>query len=354
MAYDRDTEYTATMHPDGIRLSWEDGDIDMPGRTDEGVWDIIARYCEQDPELWDALSEDNLVLRERTRDDLLFDEAREWSGEGWDATYDWSLDTDGGELTIVMHGDAGDRATIIPAGYREVAALDEGGDPVRDRWEDGNGNGITYDGALPWDGEQVLPWIVEVIDEDDDAVRRTYHEDEMDAEIAAETAWEDMDTSERLHSEIRYGRVDACSDDLDDYERIGYDWRMPSDIPWSEVREYLDPYFANDVPAELIAEAGGVDEAVDEWTQWWFGEGDGSCGCGVDNQADLAEHLGITPRDLKPLVARYMVEDSRASEVTAVKTIAANGNGLMVSITREARMLGLDRGDDVQITIRRM
>lgn len=350
--YDPDTVYRITPHPDGIRLSWDNGDIDMPGRTDEEIWNIIARYCEQDPELWDALSEDNIDFGE-ARDDLLFDGVREWSGEGWAASYDWSIDTDGGELTVIMRDDAGDRAMVIPAGYEDARALDMGGDPVRDRWEDGSGRTVSYGEALPWDGEQVLPWRVEVIDEETDTAEVSYHGDEAGACAEADRIWDGMDASERLRSEIRYGRVGACSDDLEDYGRIGYEWRMPSDIPWSEVREYLDPFFCDDIPAELIAEAGGVDEAVDEWVQWWYGEGDGSCGEGVENKADLAEHLGITPKDLKPLVARYMVEDSRASEVTAVKTIAANGNGLMVSITKEARMLGLDRGDTVEIVIRR-
>lgn len=40
-------------------------------------------------------------------------------------------------------------------------------------------------------------------------------------------------------------------------------------------------------------------------------------------------------------------------EVVTTKTIGSNGRGLMVTITREARMLGLGRGDIVEITLRR-
>lgn len=46
-----------------------------------------------------------------------------------------------------------------------------------------------------------------------------------------------------------------------------------------------------------------------------------------------------------------MAED-RDTVLTCTKIVAANGNGLMISITKEARILG--RGDAVEITIRRI
>lgn len=41
------------------------------------------------------------------------------------------------------------------------------------------------------------------------------------------------------------------------------------------------------------------------------------------------------------------------SEVVCTKSIAANGSGLMISVTREARMMRLDRGDVVEVVLRK-
>lgn len=67
-----------------------------------------------------------------------------------------------------------------------------------------------------------------------------------------------------------------------------------------------------------------------------------------ESDEDLMEHVQravvVQPADLPK---------DGPTETTSIKAIAANGNGLMVSVTREARLLGLDRGDMVEITIRR-
>ena len=41
-------------------------------------------------------------------------------------------------------------------------------------------------------------------------------------------------------------------------------------------------------------------------------------------------------------------------EVVTTKYIAAQGNGLAVNITKECRQLGVDRGDVVQVIIRKI
>ena len=41
-------------------------------------------------------------------------------------------------------------------------------------------------------------------------------------------------------------------------------------------------------------------------------------------------------------------------EVKASKSLVANGSGLAVNVTKEARLLGLRRGDAVEITMRRL
>lgn len=42
------------------------------------------------------------------------------------------------------------------------------------------------------------------------------------------------------------------------------------------------------------------------------------------------------------------------AEVRAAKTVVANGSGLAVNVTKEARLLGLGRGDAVEIVMRRL
>lgn len=42
------------------------------------------------------------------------------------------------------------------------------------------------------------------------------------------------------------------------------------------------------------------------------------------------------------------------TEVRAAKTVVANGSGLAVNVTKEARLLGLGRGDAVEIVMRRL
>lgn len=53
--------------------------------------------------------------------------------------------------------------------------------------------------------------------------------------------------------------------------------------------------------------------------------------------------------------SRIIHEKNRiAIEVKASKSLVANGSGLAVNVTKEARLLGLRRGDAVEITMRRL
>ncbi len=264
MAYSKSTIYTVECHPDGIRLSWEDDYIDMRGPIAEGVWETIANYCETDPLLWEALSEDNLRMSEDHKDDLLFGESLYFEGSGWTARYyEEGYET---WIDVIMEGLEGDRIMTMRAGYMEVHYLEEGYSPLE--WEDGMGNSICYDNGLPYiDGER-MEWAVEVIDHSDGSKVRTYHIDRPHAYDAAESAWDDMDPKARMHSEVRYGMVWSCSEDLlSGWERIAQDW---------------------------------------------------------------------------------------TDAVTCTKTIRRSGNALTVAITEEVRLMGLEAGDVVEVTIKKL
>lgn len=85
-----------------------------------------------------------------------------------------------------------------------------------------------------------------------------------------------------------------------------------------------------------------------------------------------AEAVGATYDDLKAEIVRKVAAVYRpvlwrlefprdyadlppcALEVKASKSLVANGSGLAVNVTKEARLLGLRRGDAVEITMRRL
>lgn len=48
------------------------------------------------------------------------------------------------------------------------------------------------------------------------------------------------------------------------------------------------------------------------------------------------------------------VAERGPSEVVCTKRITAQGNSLVIPVSKEARILGVGRGDDVEVTIRRL
>lgn len=112
----------------------------------------------------------------------------------------------------------------------------------------------------------------------------------------------------------------------------------------------------NDTPESLVDQAGGdIGRAAREWVAWWFLQKDcqeeQEC---LANRRRLFGQYDMSPDEMVGWMTRYLQSHVEAvSEVTFDRPIAANGNGLMISVTREARMLGVDRGDIVTVTIRR-
>lgn len=84
-----------------------------------------------------------------------------------------------------------------------------------------------------------------------------------------------------------------------------------------------------------------------------------------DIQATLWEIDGLKPGDVRPYLHSF--EDCKAyfdemagvysegvlDTVTSTGTVMASGRGLALSITKEARLMGLNRGDPVEFTLTR-
>lgn len=52
--------------------------------------------------------------------------------------------------------------------------------------------------------------------------------------------------------------------------------------------------------------------------------------------------------------AEPVTDADRPARVVCTKRISSQGTSLVITVTPEARMLGLDRGDSVEVTIRRI
>lgn len=81
----------------------------------------------------------------------------------------------------------------------------------------------------------------------------------------------------------------------------------------SRIKQYLDNFFTNDVPAELVREAGGdAAKAAREWIAWWFEENGYESAMNVE---ELREVLDMSPAELEPIVRDWFTEEYEAEEV---------------------------------------
>lgn len=79
------------------------------------------------------------------------------------------------------------------------------------------------------------------------------------------------------------------------------------------------------------------------------------CECDdLDDDGNPSDSWVFDEHIVRDFVADWNDAKALPMEVTATKKISPNGTGLAVLITKEARMLGLDRGDLVEITLRRV
>lgn len=191
--------------------------------------------------------------------------------KSWQPSDDVYVELVDHQLYVYIEGRYGRRLQIVNPNdeAEDIAALDAGGNPVADGWEDGNSQAVCYDNAA--------------------------------------------------------GPYPVC------FAHNGRTYALVVD-------DTSGPNGEPDVWADI--EAYDEDHGTDFWDHLEPGD---IVAVGSD-----CEDIAATPVRSWDDVAYDGPE-----EITCTKTVAANGNGLMVSITKEARILGVDRGDVVEIVIRR-
>lgn len=141
-----------TPHPDALMVEAPSGEsYTVPCRTKEDVWDALAAYDnDHGTKLWDWITPHNVDMK-RHDDDLLLGCDMKWVFGDCDVV----LDSDSLDFKIIMDGPQGKRLKIVPGFhvYDDVKALDEGSSPIRDQWEDGNGNTVCYEEGTPCDAD---------------------------------------------------------------------------------------------------------------------------------------------------------------------------------------------------------
>lgn len=174
-----------------------------------------------------------------------------------------------------------------------------------------------------------------------------------EAESEAEDIWDRL--SDRAKDDVRIFQISRC-DDLEGGvppEDWDFDENCVRDFvrEWEETPRTMDLYFTHDdrVFKLEVPNRDDVWKAIAEYdrggTDFWDHLSEEDI-LGVDLEAEY-------PRAERVIRWDDVEEDDRIHEVTADITVSSTGHSLILKITREARMLGVDRGDIVSVTIRR-
>lgn len=253
------------------------------------------------------------------------------------------METDNGSIS---------RQTVIPAdadacdGCR--AALDRGESPVR-TWEDGNGqtvcpdNGEIVEGGYSFEHFNGNCGDVEYYETADEAVRE------------AESAWDHLTDRERKEHIIStrgavFNVLDPYGNEVCDFianAKRAADREEDADRAEDDV-DYLRAWF------EAFAKKNGVEKA-DSCIALSDGGWDGS-----ESVPTLMREYGIDADEandtldyLKMMTVQKELE-SRIESWTGIKVVRTTGKSLGVTITEGCRILGVDVGDYVEVTIRKV
>lgn len=118
------------------------------------------------------------------------------------------------------------------------------------------------------------------------------------------------------------------------------------DADFAQHRDRFDDYFA------ALGFGTAKWEALTEGMRMEIAEDDGVAFCLLEGRP-YDDGADTVLRDWQGEMREEM-EDELPDEVVCVKHVVASGNGLGVNITREVKLLGLGRGDAVELTIRRV
>lgn len=177
-----------------------------------------------------------------------------------------------------------------------------------------------------------------------------------EAEREADYLWSRKTEKEKASCEIF--QVCEC-DDLDDTGMPLDSWNPDEHI----VRDYVAEHIASEETMDVYFTHSGkvykVEVPANE-DDVWQGIADYDDEHGTDlwdrlRQDDvLGVNLGAEYPGAEPVTSWDDVEGGDVTVVTATKKIGPNGTGLAILVTKEVRMLGLDRGDLVEVTLRRI
>lgn len=252
------------------------------------------------------------------------------------------METDNGSIS---------RQTVIPAdadacdGCR--AALDRGESPVR-TWEDGRGMTVCPDNGEIVEGG----YSFEHFNGNNGDVE--YYETAEEAVSEAESAWDHLTDRERKeHVTSTHGAVfnvcDPYGNGICDFianAKRAADREEDADRARDDL-DYLKRWF------EAFAKRNGVDKA-DSCIALFDGGWDGS-----ESVPALMREYGIDEdeaNDTLDYLAMMTVQaemESRITTWTGYKPVRATGKSLTIAITEGCRILGVDVGDYVEVTIRR-
>lgn len=174
-----------------------------------------------------------------------------------------------------------------------------------------------------------------------------------EAESEAEDIWDRL--SDRARDDVRIFQISRC-DDLENGvppEDWDFDESCVRDFvrEWEETPRTMDVYFTHDdrVFKLEVPNRDDVWKAIAEYDRG-----------GTDFWDHLSEEdiLGVDLEAEYPGAERVIrwgdvEEDDRIQEVSADIKVGTSGHSLILKITDQARMLGVDRGDIVRVTIRR-
>lgn len=311
---------------------WSEDDPSSPADS----WDFDENCIRDFVREWRNLH-DNAVLRGASR------------GTRW-VFDDCTVIRDGDSLKVIMEGPYDYRMMEIRTDdiERDVAALESGSSPVGDGWEDGTGRTVCYDNGVLCDEDGN-----EVVDVAFVWNRQTYHIRVYDVEgdvwrsLAAHDGDEGDDLSYHLEPQdvIGVNDVPAGAHLIDSWDDV-------DDFPDESLDDFLCEIMAEeDGAAEMIERAAGdVLEAAKRFVSSYF---EGADEDSLAHEQQL-RYYRMTPHELAGWLAREWEGYKALKEITATLKVAANGYGLMITCTREMRALGLDRGDMVEVTFRRL
>lgn len=112
----------------------------------------------------------------------------------------------------------------------------------------------------------------------------------------------------------------------------------------------------DDTPESLVEEAGGNPlVAAQEFCEFWLGISRNTIPFDNYNELrrQLKEDYGMSSWEFREWLSDMLRDEVDVTEVSAVRKIVSNGSGYCISITKEVEALGLHRGDDVEIILRR-